>query len=418
MPPEVPGTRRDCELLDRSDPLAAYRELFSLEPGTIYLDGNSLGAMPRSAVTRVAEMLSTEWGHGAVRSWNSAGWLDASRRLGDKVGRLIGARPGEVVVCDSTSVNLFKLLVAALRYQAGRSRSVLLTHDGNFPTDLYVADEVVRVAGGSAAVRRVPPQDLAGSMGPDVAVLLVTHVDYRTGYMHDLAGLTAAAHAQGALALWDLCHSAGAVPVDLGAAGADLAVGCTYKFLNGGPGAPAYLYAASRLQAELSSPIAGWFGHASTFSFEDSYEAAPGVERFLAGTPPIVSLAALEAALDLWQGVDIEAVRGKSMALAALVVGRADDRLAPHGVRVFSPREAAQRGSQVSLGHPSAYQLTRALAERGVVCDFRPPDILRVGLTPLYTGFVDVWDAMEIVEEVLEQRSYEDERFGVRLRVP
>lgn len=415
---EPPGSRAECEALDRADPLAWCRDLFQLDPGLIYLDGNSLGAMPRAAVRRVGEVLSSEWGSGVVRSWNSAGWLDAPRRLGDKVAGLIGARPGEVLVCDSTSVNLFKLLVAALRRQAGGGRGVVLTDEGNFPTDLYVAEEAARLAGGGAGVRRAPPGELEDSLDSETAVLLVSHVDYRTGYMHDLAALTSAAHARGALVLWDLCHSAGAALVDLDAAGADLAVGCTYKFLNGGPGAPAFLYVSSGLQTQLSSPIAGWFGHASAFDFDASYRPAAGIERFLAGTPTIVSMAALEAALDDWRRFDLAALRRKSVALAEVVIRRADERLAGLGVQVVSPRDAACRGSQVSLSHPSAYQLTRALAERGIVCDFRPPDVLRVGLTPLYTRYADVWDAMQAVEDVLASCSYEQERFSVRQRVP
>jgi kynureninase len=382
--------------LDHRDPLAEVRDRFKLEEGLVYLDGNSLGAMPRGTPRRVAEVVEREWGRGLIGSWEGAGWLEAPERLGDKVGRLIGAQPGEVLVSDSTSVNLYKLVSAGLEMRPGRD--VVLTERSNFPTDLYIA-------GGVAAhrpnvdLRIVDREDLAAALTDQVAVLLLTHVDYLTGYIHDAERLTRAAHQAGVVVVWDLSHSAGAVPVDLGAWGADLATGCTYKYLCGGPGSPAYIYVAAGLQEQAMSPLRGWFGHDRPFDFDSRYEPAAGVRRFLAGTPPVLALAGLESALDLWLEVDMAAARQKSTALTEAFIKLVSQRCP--AAAVLSPLDPERRGSQVSLGYPGAEAAIAAMAARGVVGDFRPPDAMRFGFSALYTRFVDVWDAVDVLVEVI-----------------
>jgi kynureninase len=389
--------RADCLDLDRLDPLAVLRDQFKLEEGLVYLDGNSLGAMPRVTPRRVAELVEREWGRGLIRSWTDAGWLEAPQRLGDKVARLIGAAPGEVTIADSTTVNLHKLIGAGLDLRPGRR--VILTEKGTFPNDMYAAGGVVAQLPGTE-LRVVDRDDLPAALEQeDVAVLLLTHVDYLTGYIHDAAALTEAAHASGVVTLWDLSHSAGAVPVDLGAWGADLATGCTYKYLCGGPGSPAYLYVAAHLQDEARSPLRGWFGHAEPFGFAAEYEPAPGVRRFLAGTPPMLALAGLECALDLWLEVDLGAARRKSMALTDLFIELVQAR-SPRA-EVLSPRDSERRGSQVSLRHAGAEGAMQAMADRGVVGDFRPPDVMRFGFAALYTRFADVWDAVDVLVDVI-----------------
>ena len=402
-----------CRALDAEDPLAAFRSRFELPRGVTYLDGNSLGALPGETRRRVEQVLAGEWGQGLIRSWNQAGWIDAPTRVGEKIGRLIGARAGEVVVADSTSVNLFKLIGAALQARPGRR--VVLSEAENFPTDLYIAEGVTRMLG--AELRLLPRERLLTGLDADVCVLALTQVDFRSGRLLDMAALTSAAHSAGALALWDLSHSAGALPVDLTAAGADLAVGCGYKFLNGGPGAPAYLHVSTALQEELHSPIQGWLGHRAPFDFSGEYLPTAGVERFLAGTPPILSLAALEVAVDLWLEVDLAEVRAKSMSLGELFIAMVEER--PElGLVLRSPRAAAARGSQLSFAHPEAYGLMQALIERGVIGDFRPPDSLRFGLTPLYTRFEDIFHAVETMVEVVAGGGHLDPRWAVRALVP
>ena len=398
--------------LDLEDPLASFREQFDLPPGLIYLDGNSLGAMPRSARDRLAEAES-QWAQGLISSWNNAGWAEAPQRVGDKIGRLLGARPSEVVVGDSTSVNLYKALTAALSL---RGAGAIVTDDENFPTDLYIAEAVARQRG--VELRRAPRHQLGEAIKSDVAVVTATHVDYRTGHMLDMRKLTHAAHEAGALLVWDLCHSAGAVPLDLNAAEVDLAVGCTYKFLNGGPGAPAYIFAAGRLHPDLNNPIPGWFGHDRPFDFDGGYRAALDARRLMSGTPGILAVAALEAAIDMWLTVDIAAVRSKALALADLFINLIKSQCEGFGLELASPQEPAMRGSQVSFRHPTAYGIVRALAEVGVVGDHRPPDIARFGLTPLYTSYVDMWDAAEKLSEVLRRRTHLAPRFAVKAGVP
>jgi kynureninase len=407
----VPNSREKFRRLDDEDPLAPVRQLFDLPPGLIYLDGNSLGAMPRSARDRLQEAES-QWAKSLISSWNDAGWAEAPQRVGDKIGRLLGARPSEVVVSDSTSVNLYKALRAALSVRGG----AILTDEANFPTDLYIAEAVAQQAG--VELRRVPRRQLGEALERGVAVVTATHVDYRTGHMLDMSALTRAAHDAGALFVWDLCHSAGAVPLDLNGADVDLAVGCTYKFLNGGPGAPAYLFAAGRLHGDLTNPIPGWFGHDQPFDFASGYRPAPDARRLMTGTPGILSMAALEAAIDMWLTVDIALVRSKSLALADLLIEQVKQLRDATGLELASPEDPAVRGSQVSFRHPNAYGLMRALAEAGVLGDHRPPDIARFGLTPLYTRFVDIWDAAEKMSEVLRQRTHLAPRFEVRTGVP
>ena len=407
-----PSSREEFLRLDAEDPLASIREQFDLPPRLIYLDGNSLGAMPRESRTRLSEAMS-QWAHGLISSWNNAGWAEAPTRVGDKIGRLLGAQPSEVVLGDTTSVNLYKALNAALGLHGG---GVILTDEENFPTDLYIAEAVAKKWG--VRLRRVPRNQLGEAIQQGVAVVTATHVDYRTGQMLDLHALTKAAHDAGALFVWDLCHSAGAVPLDLNGAEVDLAVGCTYKFLNGGPGAPAYTFAARRLHGELNNPIPGWFGHEQPFDFDSGYRPAPDARRFLTGTPAILSVAALEAAIDLWLTVDIALVRSKSLVLADLLIDQVMRRCEEFGLELASPEEPATRGSQVSFRHPNAYGIVRALAEVGIVGDHRPPDIARFGLTPLYTRYVDMWDAAEQLSDVLKRRTFLEPRFEVKAGVP
>ena len=408
-------TRESLAAVDAADPLARHRDAFVLPAGVIYLDGNSLGPLPRATPGRLAEVVEREWGEGLIRSWNAAGWIDGPRRVGAKIATLVGAEADEVMVTDSTSVNLFKLLAAALRLNPGRS--VILSEPENFPTDLYVAQGLVELLGGRARLRLEPPERLAAGLTADTAVVLLTHVSYRSGAVHDMAALTAAAHDAGALVLWDLSHSVGALPVDLGKAGADLAVGCGYKYLNGGPGAPAFLYVAERHHAGFHQPITGWLGHAEPFAFESGYRPAPGLARALAGTPPILSLAALDVGVDTVLAADPAALRAKSIALGDLFIELVEARAAGHGLALLSPREAARRGSQVSFRHPHAYPLMQALIARGVIGDFRAPDILRFGLAPLYLRRVDVWDAVETLVEVLEKRAWDRPEFMTRATV-
>jgi kynureninase len=423
--------RAEAVARDEADPLAGLRDAFRLPPGVVYLDGNSLGALPAAVPGRVREVVEEEWGGGLIRSWNQAGnhagtdagndagndagWVHLPGRVAARIAPLVGAAADEVVVADSTSVDLFKALVAARRLRP--DRRVILTDDRNFPTDRYVAAGVAGLVPGTELVV-VPPENLVARLGDDdVAVLTLTHVDYRSGRRHDAAALTATAHAAGAVTVWDLSHSAGAVPVDLGAWGADLAVGCTYKFLNGGPGAPAYLYAARRHHEALMSPVPGWFGHDRPFDFAGSYVPAPDASRFAAGTPPILSLAALDAALAVWDEVDPSAVAARAAALTGLFLELVDERLGGLGVTAVTPRDPDRRGAQVSLSHPDAYAVVQALAARGVIGDHRPPDLARFGFAPLYVRHQDVWDAVDALADVLHTRAHDDPRFHRRATV-
>ena len=423
-------TLQDCLDRDAQDPLRGLKDLFTLPEGVIYLDGNSLGAMPRATAARVAEVLSDEWGQGLIRSWNSAGWFDLPRRLGNQLAPLVGAGPDELVCTDSTSINLYKVLSAALNIarQDAPSRRRIVSERSNFPTDLYIAESLARERG--LELQLVEPEEVLASLGPDVAVLMLTHVNYRTGEMLDMAGVTAAAHQAGALTVWDLAHSAGAVPVDLNSAQADFAIGCGYKYLNGGPGSPAFVWAHRRHADRFWQPLSGWWGHAAPFAFTPDYQPAAGIARYLCGTQPILSLAALGCGLDTLQAAiplgGMAALRAKSLALTDLFIERVEARCAGHGLGLATPREHARRGSQVSLTrvHPSrpegpsgAYAIVQALIARGVIGDFRKgdgaahPDILRFGFTPLYLGYADVWQAAEQLREVLDSGEWQEPRF-------
>lgn len=401
--------------LDAADPLARLRDAFILPDGVIYLDGNSLGPLPRATPPRLAELVGREWGEGLIRSWNDAGWIDLPRRVAGQIADVIGAPPGSVAVADSTSVNLFKALSAALALRP--SRRIILTETGNFPTDVYVAQGLADLLARGHGVRAVPRGELVAAMDDDVAVLMLTHVDYRTGAMHDMAALSGAAHATGALTLWDLAHSAGAVPLDVTKAAADMAVGCGYKFLNGGPGAPAYLYAAPLLHGGLRFPIAGWFAHASPFAFADRFEPAADMARAQVGTPPILSLAALEVGVSLTRSAPMAELRAKSLRLFDIFIALLEARCAGHGLRLLTPRQPEQRGSQVSLAHPDAYPIMQALIERGVIGDVRMPDILRFGLTPLTLRYVDIHDAIAILADVMDSGAWREQRFQRRRAV-
>lgn len=416
--PSLASSRRtDAEVaaLDAADPLAPYRERFALPDGVIYLDGNSLGALPRATVDRLQVVLREEWGEGLIRSWNSADWFHAPRRVGAKIARLIGAQPHEVVVADSTSVNLYKLIVAALRARPGRT--TVLSEPGNFPTDLYMIESALRTLGDGHRLSLVARESLASAIDEETALVLLTHVHYKTAEMWDMAALTQAAHARGAMVLWDLSHSAGAVEVDLNGAGADLAVGCGYKFLNGGPGAPAYLFVAERHLGSLETPLGGWMGHARPFDFVDGYEAGPGIVRFQCGTPAILALAALESGVDVHLAAEMRAIVAKSRALAELFIDEVAARGEPYGISLVGPPRGAPRGSHVSFRHPEAYAIVQALIARGVIGDFRAPDVMRFGLTPLYLRHADVLAAARQLEAVMRGEEWREERFRVRAAV-
>ena len=398
--------RAACERLDRHCPLAHCRERFSLPEGVLYFDGNSLGALPRATAADIDGLIRDEWGRGLVESWLDADWFFLAREAGDAIAPLIGAAGGEVVVADSTSVNLFKLAAALLRARTGRRK--LLTERRMFPTDIYILEGLVAFMGGSHDLVRTEPADIAGSIDDETALVLLTHVDFRTGAMHDMAAIAARARACGVPVLWDLSHSAGAVPLVLNRWGVEYAVGCTYKFLNGGPGAPAYTYMAKDAIAAHEPVVTGWFGHADQFGFEERYRPTDSIEKCLVGTPPILSLRAVLHGVRCFEGVDMSAVADKSRALSQLLIRLADERLADRGLALASPREPAQRGSQVSFRHAHAYALSRALRDAGVVVDFRSPDILRFGITPLYMRHVDVWDAADALVRIMASGCWKD----------
>jgi kynureninase len=436
----MPGdaTRADALALDRDDRLAEHRDRFALPDDVIYLDGNSLGALPRATAPRLAAVVAREWGDGLIRSWNSADWVNAPRRIGAKIAPLIGAASNEVICADSTSINLFKVLAAALcltrkhsadaRAVAGsvlgarHARRVILSERDNFPTDLYMIQGLVELLRNEFELCRVEASDLPGAIDATVAVVVLTHVNYQSGAMHDLAALTAQAHAAGALVIWDLAHSAGAVPLDLRGAGADFAIGCGYKYLNGGPGAPAFVYVAERHQRALAQepfaqPLAGWFGHRAPFEFGADYAPAAGIDRFAVGTPSIIALGALEEGVATVAAAGIEGLRAKSMQLTELFIALVATRCAGLDLRLISPRAAAQRGSQVAYAHPHAWPVMQALinhAPRSVIGDFRAPDILRFGVAPLYVRFADVWDAVDALREILVTQAWQRPEWQTR----
>ncbi|MDB5691524.1 MAG: kynU [Alphaproteobacteria bacterium] len=403
----------EARALDAADPLRLCRDRFVLPKGLIYLDGNSLGALPRATVARQREVVEEEWGEELIRSWNSRFWIEAPQRIGAKIAALIGAKPHEVIVADSVSVNLFKLIVAAA--SLAPDRPVLLSEAGNFHTDLHVASGAAELA--KLRLEIVERDAIERRLDAETNLLLLTHVHFKAGTRFDMAEMTKRATAVGARTLWDLSHSAGAMPLDLNAAGAELAVGCGYKYLNGGPGAPAFLYVAEHLQERLLSPLRGWMGHAAPFAFTDDYIPAPGIARFLAGTPPILSLAALESGVDAFAGVDMEIIWAKSIKLFDTFAALVKERCAGHGLLCISPRAPEQRGSHISFRHPHAFELCQALIADNVIGDFRAPDVIRFGLTPLYLGYEDLWQATERLHEILESGRWREPRFAVRGKV-
>ncbi|QHC99468.1 kynureninase [Pseudomonas sp. S04] len=410
-------TRNACLALDAEDSLAPLREQFTLPAGVIYLDGNSLGARPVAALERAQAVIAQEWGDGLIRSWNSAGWRDLPQRLGNRLASLIGAGDDEVVVTDTTSINLFKVLGAALKVQAGRApeRKVIVSESSNFPTDLYIAQGLMDLLQQGYSLRLVDtPEALAQAIDQDVAVVLLTHVNYKTGYMHDMAAMTALIHECGALAIWDLAHSAGAVPVDLRQADADYAIGCTYKYLNGGPGSQAFAWVSPKLCDLVAQPLSGWFGHVRQFDMESGYEPSKGIARYLCGTQPITSLAMVECGLDIFAQTDMPSLRRKSLALTDLFIQLVEERCAAHDLTLITPREHAKRGSHVSFEHPQGYAVIQALIARGVIGDYREPRIMRFGFTPLYTSFTEVFDAVQILGEILDQETWAQAQFQVR----
>ena len=410
MPPPTELDRSAAAELDRADPLSHLRDRFELPAGVIYLDGNSLGALPRGVRERVAGAVSHEWGTDLIASWNTAGWVDLPDRIAMRLAPLVGADPDEIAVTDSTSVNLFKLLAAAVALRP--DRRVIVMEPGTFPTDGYIAASVARTYG--LRLRWCDPADPLAAVGDDTAVLSLTHVDFRTGRRFDERSITAGAQAAGALMLWDLCHTAGAVPFDLHATGAELAVGCTYKYLNGGPGSPAYAFVARDLHERIEQPLTGWFGHAEPFAMDRDYTPAAGVRRMRAGSPPVLSMTALDAALGAFDGVDMTLLRTKSERLTGLFIELVRSRT---DVEVVTPDDPQLRGSQVSLRHPQAYALVQALVGRGVVGDFRAPDIARFGFAPAYLRAVDVWDAVQHLVEVIAGREFDRPVYAVRVAV-
>lgn len=416
-------TLQDCQQRDTADITRHLRDQFSIPAGVVYLDGNSLGVLPKAAVARVAEVVTQEWGQGLIRSWNTAGWFNLPQRLGDKIASLVGAGPDELVVTDSTSINLFKVLSAALSMARADApaRQRIVSERSNFPTDLYMAEALCKEHG--YQLQLVEPDEIEAALTADVAVLMLTHVNYRTGAMHDMRAITSAAHSAGILTVWDLAHSAGAVPVDLHDAGADFAVGCSYKYLNGGPGAPAFVWVNPKHAERFWQPLAGWWGHATPFEFTADYRPAPGVRRYLCGTQPILSLAALECGLDVFAAAEacggMATLREKSLALTDLFIALVEQRCANHGLGLATPREHHQRGSQVCLTlDTGAYAVIQALIARGVIGDYRAgdggkhKDILRFGFTPLYIGFEDVWNAVEHLKQVMETGEWQQPEFN------
>jgi kynureninase len=393
-------SKATCEDLDASDPLAVQRSMFSLPEATLYLDGNSLGALPRSTAAKLDKVITEQWGAGLISSWEGHGWWAKPLELGDRLAPLIGAAPGEVVVGDSTSINLFKVLAAALGLRPGRR--VVVADARHFPSDGYVIEGLCALLPG-CQVRTVEGDDrrLAEAIDDSVAAVVADHVDYRYSTVRDMSEVTSRAHSRGALAIWDLSHSAGAIAVALDRDEVDFAVGCTYKYLNGGPGAPAFLFAAQRHLETARQPLSGWSGHADPFGFSAGYKPAPGVARFLCSTPAILSLAAVEASLDIWDSVDLAAVVDKGARLGDLMIELVEARFPDGAMTLASPRRASERGNHVAFRHPRAAELIARLAARSVIADFRPPDILRFGMAPLYLRYVDIWDSVEVLSEVL-----------------
>jgi kynureninase len=405
-------TLEDALALDAADALRPMRQRFRLPEGTIYLDGNSLGALPVATADRLDDLVQRQWGDDLISSWIRHEWIDEPRRIAAKLAPIVGAKPNELLIADSTSVCLFKLLAAAVRARPGRS--TILTQKRNFPTDLYVAQGLAEMLG--LTLKAVPADEVLGAIDEHTAVVTLTHVDYRSAAFYDMRAINDAAHAAGALMLWDLSHSAGAVALNLNGSDCDLAVGCGYKYLNGGPGAPAFLFVAERLQDELRSPLQGWMGHAEPFAFDDDFRPVDGISRFLTGTPSILSLAALDVGLDTFEGVEMRDVETKARKLSQLFVDEVEARCGDE-VRLASPRDPAKRASHVVFAHAEGYAVMQALIERGVIGDFRAPDLIRFGFAPLYNSLEDVWRAAEMLGEILATRAWDEPRFRIRAKV-
>jgi kynureninase len=407
--------RAQCEALDAKDPLAFARDRFEVPDGMVYLDGNSLGALPKQTPARLDAVIREQWGQDLITGWNKHGWVALPRRLGATLAKLIGAEADEVVVCDSTSLNVFKLLSAALSLQP--TRKVILSDTGNFPTDLYMAQGLAQLLGQGHRLELVAPDDVITRLDADVAVVMLTEIDYRTGRKHDMAAINARAKAAGVLTLWDLAHSAGALPVDLNGTGADFAIGCGYKYLNGGPGAPAFLFVARRWLEATQQPLFGWFGHAAPFAFETAYQPKAGIDRFLVGTPPVLSMAALECGLATFDGIDMALLREKSLALGDLLIKLVTQECGGLGLTLASPTEGKARGSQVSYAHAEGYAVMQALISHRVIGDFRAPDLMRFGFTPLYVRYQDIWDAVATLKSVLVTAEWQKPAFRQRAAV-
>jgi len=410
MKPMQKIVRADLERLDCDDPLAGFRAQFVLPPGVLYFDGNSLGAMPATAGALARRIVEQEWAEGLIRSWNEAGWFALPRRLGSKIAGLIGAQSAEVVVTDSTGIDLYKTLAAALQHRP--ERRIIVMEGSNFPTDNYVVQGLVGQLGNNYEIRFAEADELAAAIDDTVAAICLTHVHYKSGRILDMAALTKAAHEAGAMAVWDLCHSAGAMPVDLNGCQADFAVGCTYKYLNGGPGSPAFIFVAERHQGQYNQPLTGWWGHAEPFSFERDYRPASDIRQMLSGTQPVLSLAVAEAGIDIMCRVDMGDVRAKSMRMTELFIDLVESLCAGLGLELVSPRDARIRASQVSFHHDGGLPVMQALISRGVIGDYRAPGNLRFGVTPLYLRYTDIWDAVEIMREVLETGIWRQPEFN------
>ncbi len=389
------------------------KEMFDLPEGVLYLDGNSLGPLPKAARARVSNMIADEWGQMLIRGWNDAGWMAQPAQIGDKVGRLIGAPAGSVVMGDTLSIKVYQAVAAALKMRPGRK--VILSDTGNFPTDLYMVQGLINTLDQGFKLKTVAPEDVAGAIDDQVAAVMLTEVDYRTGRMHDMNAITKVAHDNDAVMIWDLAHSAGAVPVDLAASNCEMAVGCTYKYLNGGPGAPAFIYVRPDLAKEVQPALAGWLGHDAPFDFDPEYRPAGGIERMRVGTPPVIQMAALEAAMEIWEGVDMADLRAASIELQDLFIREVEARVP--ALTLASPRDAQQRGSQVSFHFTEGYAAMQALIARGVIGDFRAPDIMRFGFTPLYLDADDVMAAVDHIETVMRDKLWDDPQYRNRSRV-
>lgn len=408
-------TRAAMEALDRADPLRQFRERFLIPDSLIYLDGNSLGMMPRVCATRAREVVESEWAQTLISSWNDHDWINLPLRVGARIAPLIGAKADEVVACDSTSINLFKALASAAMMRPGRN--VIVTNEGNFPTDVYIAEGLCKLLGGNYELRRAEPDKLASVLDDKVAAVAYSHVDFKTARIEDMAGMTAAIHRAGALAIWDLSHSAGAIPVDLNGAKADFAVGCGYKYFNGGPGAPAFIFAARRHHETMQQPLSGWLGHAAPFAFEDSYRPAGGIARMITGTPAVISMSVLEAAIGIVAEAGMERLRAKSVAMTSLLIELVAQECGDHGLSLGSPPDAARRGSHVIFGHAEGYAIVQALKARGVVGDFRTPDFIRLGIAPLYLSYAELWDAVQHLKVIMRDKEWNREQFRTRAAV-